>query len=141
MLCSPSLRCPKFYARYHSQNFDRCTIPASLYPPQAALRRQCPKQARYQLRYTPKYLIVSALCFGGKALIIIFDFYRIVKKRNSEIFEMQSPFRLMLAVAAFDIYAVFGYNSLLLILIFRRRLWILKRAGRLLSAIWADVLK
>jgi hypothetical protein len=44
-----------------ARHFDRCANNASLHPPPAALRRCCPKQARYQLRYTPKYKVVKEM--------------------------------------------------------------------------------
>ncbi len=67
LLCSPSCGARNCLRLGAAHNFDRCAVFASLFRPPDALRRKRPKQARYQLRYTPTYILLfvcRAACFA-----------------------------------------------------------------------------
>ena len=75
------LRCPKFYARFRLQNFDRCPSLGSLLPPLAAfpsLPRLSPKRRRRQQ-------ILSPLCLPfhhtGRCLTSIVHFGQNCKRK------------------------------------------------------------
>ena len=46
LLCPPCLRCPKFYSRIRSKNFDRCAKIALASSAPGGVRAPCPKQAQ-----------------------------------------------------------------------------------------------
>ena len=73
LLCSPGLRFPKKFSRYSPARFFRpLSVLRLAFSATGGARLCTPKQARYQLRYTPKYLFLFALqsaapCFARPA--------------------------------------------------------------------------